>query len=257
MTPGAINSTERDLLFSQALRQHAHCLDLTELMSVGYWSFGQGVRRAHENRFFWDLSSTGFNPFGLNHPVVLRTLPNDTYEHEQNFGKDIIALIPALADWRWTLIGSDHPLLKIQDSTFLQETSVLSSPLGWNGLEKINQLRSWSVQVSPNTYFFASRDNLPSEHVKDPASNAWIKLFLTLDILGPEGRLADVREQLHSHFPNSRIIGTQVVLSHSSPASLLAKGLKVDILSSDQIRLCFPISFLNSDLEGVKSLLAR
>ncbi len=257
MTPGAINSADRDQLFSQALRHHAHSLDLLDLMPVGAWTFGQGVRRAHANRFFWDLSSTNFNPFGLHHPVVLRATGDQTSVSAEEFEKGIIALIPGLEDWRWTLVSADHPILKIKDSSFLLENSLLKSPLGWSGLEKINQLKSWAVQISESTYFYASTSELPLEVVRDPTAIAWLKLFFTSDILGPDGRLAQVREQLHIKFPSAKIIGTQLLLSHSSPSSLQERGLNVDILSSGQVRLCFPLSYLISDLEGVKSLLAQ
>ncbi len=257
MTPGAINSADRDQLFSQALRQHAHSLDLTDLMPVGEWSFGQGVRRAHGNRFFWDLSSTAFNPFGLHHPVVLRATADENSPSAHEFGRDIVALISGLASWRWTLISADHPILQVEDESFFLENSLLKSPLGWSGLEKINQLKSWAVQISESTYFYASTSELPLEVVRDPTAIAWLKLFFTSDILGPDGRLAQVREQLHSKFPSAKIIGTQLLLSHSSPSSLQERGLNVDILSSGQVRLCFPLSYLNSDLEGVKSLLAQ
>ncbi|MFN9109374.1 MAG: hypothetical protein ACK5XN_04800 [Bacteroidota bacterium] len=257
MTPGAINSADRDQLFSQALRQHAHSLDLTDLMPVGKWTFGQGVRRAHGNRFFWDLSSTAFNPFGLHHPVVLRLTEDESSISAREFGRDIVSLIPGLATWRWTLISAENPILRTQDTSFFLENSLLKSPLGWSGLEKVNQLKNWAVKISESTYFYASNCELPAEIVRDATAIAWLKLFFTSDILGPEGRLAQVREQLHSKFSSAKIIGTQILLSHSSPGSLQERGLNLDILTSDQIRLCFPLSYLNSDLEGVKALLAQ
>ena len=73
MTLGVIKSAaaDRDNVFSQALRTHAKSLDLTTTMPVGAWSFGQGIRKAHEERFFWELSSSQFSPLGLHHPLSL------------------------------------------------------------------------------------------------------------------------------------------------------------------------------------------
>ena len=116
MTLGVIESAaaDRDNLFSQALRTHAKALDLTTTMPVGAWSFGQGIRKAHKDNFFWELSSSQFSPLGLNHPTALMSTDDLTSAPvaPQVFAKDLVNAFPQLADWTWTLLHAEHTWLK-------------------------------------------------------------------------------------------------------------------------------------------------
>lgn len=271
MTLGAIRSAEadRDNVFSQALRTHAKSLELKTTMPVGEWNYGQGIRKALEQRFFWELSSKNFSPLGLHHPTALVMIdrPVSNTEAPQSFSPDLLKVFPQLADWKWTLVKRDHPWMK-RDWTltsawtkssgpWLFETdATLKSALGWQGLEEVSQLKGWAVQLNSDVCWVASPSELPLDGLDVSNERALLRLFLSADALGPQGRMQELRLRLLQRFPSATIQGLNVQLNSFSSKEMALKGLSCDEVDEKKIGLCFPLSFLVEDLAGVVQLLS-
>jgi hypothetical protein len=271
MTLGVIKSAaaDRDNDFSQALRTHAKSLDLATTMPVGTWSFGQGIRKAHGERFFWELSSAEFSPLGLHHPLALVSTDvlTATPMAPQTFTQDLLNVFPQLANWTWSLLSSDHAWLKRDwtvscawqkyDGAWLkEEDATLKDSLGWQGFSVLPHLAGWAVKLSASTYWVASPAALPLDGLAASAERAQLRLFLSSDALGPDGRLQEWRRRLLSTFPAAQVTGLNVRIADKSVVELAHRGLSCDDLGGKSIGLCFPLSFLKEDLAGVGKLLS-
>ncbi len=266
MTLGVIKSAaaDRDYVFSQALRTHAKSLDLATTMPVGRWTFGQGIRRAHEERFFWELSSSEFSPLGLHHPTALVStgeLPH-TPAAPQTFPKDLLNAFPQLDNWTWTLLSADHAWLKREwtvssawkksnGAWLMEEDATLKDSLGWQGFSVLPHLTCWAVKLSASTYWVASPATLPQDGLAASIERAQLRLFLSSDVLGPEGRLQELRRLIIATFPTAQVTGLNVRISDQSAIELAQRGVSCDDLGGKSIGLCFPLSFLKEDLAGV------
>lgn len=271
MTLGAIRSAEadRDNVFSQALRTHAKSLELKTTMPVGEWNYGQGIRKALGQEFFWELSSKNFSPLGLHHPTALVTIdrPASNTEAPQSFSPDFLKAFPQLADWKWTLLSLSHPWMKrdwartsawkkSSGPWLFEEDATLKGALGWQGLEEVSQLKGWAVQLNADLCWVASPSELPNDGRDASTERAQLRLFLSVDALGPQGRLQELRLKLLASFPGSTIQGLNVQLNSFTSQTLARKGLSCDDLGENKIGLCFPLSFLEEDLAGVVQLLS-
>ncbi len=271
MTLGAIRSAEadRDNVFSQALRTHAKSLELVTTMPVGEWNYGQGIRKALGQQFFWELSSSNFSPLGLHHPTALVTIdrPVSNSEAPQSFSPDLLKVFPQLADWKWTLVNRDHPWMKRQwthtsawkksSGDWLFETdATFKGALGWQGLEEVSQLKGWAVQLNSGLCWVASLSELPLDGLDAVNERAQLRLLLSADALGPQGRMQELRLKLLTSFPGSTIQGLNVQLTSFSYQSMALNGLSCDEIDEKKIGLCFPLSFLEEDLAGVVQLLS-
>lgn len=270
MTLGVIRSAEadRDNVYSQALRTHAKSLELDATMPVGEWTYGQGIRKAHGNHFFWELSSKNFSPLGLHHPTALVAIdvPVVNQEAPQSFAVDLLKAFPQLADWKWTIVKGDHAWMKREwthssawkkkSGPWLFETdATLKGALGWQGLEEITQLKGWAVQLNSELCWIASNSDLPLDGMAAPTERAQLRVFLSADALGPHGRMQELRHQVSSSFNAATIQGLNVELNAPSSEFFSAKGLSCDDIGGKKIGLCFPLSFLKEDLAGVAKLL--
>ena len=271
MTLGVIKSAaaDRDNVFSQALRTHAKSLDLTTTMPVGPWSFGQGIRKAHEESFFWELSSSQFSPLGLHHPTALVNTDELTAAPvaPQPFAKDLVSAFPQLTNWTWTLLNAEHAWLKREWSTssawkksegawLKEEDTTLKDSLGWQGFSVLPHLAGWAVKLHDSTYWVAAPSPLPQDGLAASTERAQLRLFLSSDALGPEGRLQEWRRQLMTTFPTAQVTGLNVRITNQSAVELAQRGLSCDDLGGKSIGLCFPLSFLKEDLAGVVKLLS-
>ena len=271
MTLGVIKSAaaDRDNVFSQALRTHAKSLDLTTTMPVGPWSYGQGIRKAHNESFFWELSSSQFSPLGLHHPTALVTTDELSFASvaPQPFPKDLLNVLPQLVDWTWTLLRADHTWLKREWSVssawqkytgpwLMEEDATLKDSLGWQGFSELPHLAGWAVKFSKDMYWVASPANLPQDGLAASLERAQLRLFLSSDALGPDGRLQEWRRQLMSTFSTEQVTGLNVRMANISAIELAQQGLSCDDLGRKNIGLCFPLSFLKEDLAGVVKLLS-
>jgi len=238
-------------------------------MPVGEWTYGQGIRKALGTHFFWELSSKNFSPLGLHHPTALVTvdLPAVNLEPPQSFSADLVKTYPQLTDWKWTIVKGDHAWLK-RDWTYssawkkasgawLFETdTTLKGALGWQGLEEITQLKGWAVQLDSELCWIASSFELPLDGMAAPSDRAQLRLFLSADALGPQGRLQELRLKLISSFPGATVQGLNVELNSPSSQVCALNGLSCDDIDGKKIGLCFPLSFLQEDLAGVAKLLS-
>lgn len=271
MTLGVIKSAsaDRDNLFSQALRMHAKSLDLNTTMPVGTWSFGQGIRKAQGESFFWELSSSQFSPLGLHHPTTLMLADESTDAPVESlaFAKDLTNGIPQLAQWTWTLLHADHPWLNRQWSIstawqkshgawLMEDDATLKDSLGWQGFSELSHLEGWAVKLSQNVYWVASPSALPQDGLAARSERALLRLFLSTDALGPQGRLQELRHLLQTTFPSALVTGLNVRIADLSALDLAPRGLSCDDIGDKGIGLCFPLSFLREDLAGVTKLLS-
>jgi hypothetical protein len=271
MTLGVIKSAaaDRDNVFSQALRTHAKSLDLATTMPVGTWTFGQGIRKARNESFFWELSSSEFSPLGLHHPTALVNTDELAAPPvaPQIFPSDLLNAFPQLANWTWTLLSADHAWLKREwtvssawkksDGPWLmEEDATLKDSLGWQGFSVLPHLAGWAVKLNSSTCWVASPATLPQDGLSASTQRAQLRLFLSTDALGPEGRLQEWRRLLISTFPEAQVTGLNVRLTDQSTVELAQRGLSCDDLGGKNIGLCFPLSFLKEDLAGVVKLLS-
>jgi hypothetical protein len=238
-------------------------------MPVGSWSYGQGIRKAQGESFFWELSSSQFSPLGLHHPTALvqSDALTTTSVAPQPFAKDLIVAFPQLADWTWTLLGAEHSWLQREwaissawkksfGSWLMEEDATLKDSLGWQGFSELPHLAGWAVKINADTHWVASPTSLPLDGLAASSERALLRLFLSSDALGPEGRLQEWRRHLIGTFQAAKIEGLNVRIEAQSRSELANQGLSCDDLGGNNIGLCFPLSFLKEDLSGVAKLLS-
>jgi hypothetical protein len=267
MTLGANRAAhaDHDNIFSRELRRHAGSLDLTSCAPVGDWNFGQGIRRAAEKSFFWELRAQHFLPLGLNHPIDLSVSSDPLALTPQSFSADVIALFPVLKDWTWSILPSDHEWLKKTwvDATAwkkaygenLREDATFKAATGWLGFSVLERLKSWAIPMGEFTWV-ASNQSLPAGGLASEKMIRTLKILLSLDVLAPTGRLAELAQLIQSTFPQASLEGLNLQVKHAHP-TFSARGLAHDSPQPGVIGLCFPLSFLPEDLVGIEKLLTQ
>ncbi len=268
MTPGANGtvSTDQDHAFSQSLRTHAVCLDLQHTMPVGAWTFGQGIRRAHGNQFFWELRSQNFQPLGLNHPITLR--PTNFKTEPQKFPATLSAFFPELATWQWSLVKAEHPWLQRAWQTAsawqlappttswsCELDATFKSEFGWQGFSLLKNLQGWAIHLTPEIVWIAAPTPLPDSQAECGAHWPVMQLLLQADVLSPTGRIQEVQQKLRSLFAPADIAGLNVRLETRHAAELSQRGLAGDSVPPSHLGLAFPLSFLPSELHEIAQLL--
>lgn len=268
MTLGAIapSHTERDKTFSERMIFHARSLGLTQRGAVGTWSCGQGVRRARETEYFWDLTLSNFSPVGINHPTMLAPIEVATWG-AHSFSTDLINLYPALATWQWTVISNKHSWLqnKTWDSVnawtlnsktdhLWEKDATLKTDKGWLGFAHLDRLTSWCVQIDKDTVWCASKIPLPVSDQTMLEKHQWFRPFLSADALGSDGRLAELVTLLSDVLRPDERQGLNFKFYNKNAAKLAELGLSCD--GMDNNILCyFPLSILHEDIQGLRSLL--
>lgn len=268
MTLGAIapSQTERDKTFSERLMFHARSLGLTQRGAVGTWICGQGVRRARETEYFWDLSLKNYSPLGFNHPTMLAPIEPQNWV-VNSFSADLISLYPVLASWQWTLVSHKHPWLQnknwdsasawqvITKSDNLWETdATLKTDKGWLGFAQLDRLNDWCIQIDAETVWCASKNSLPVSDLKMQEKHQWLRPFLTADAIGNNGRLAELITTLSDVLKPDERQGLNFKFYNKSAFKLAEQGLFCDS-SENTISCYFPLSILPEDIQGLRSLL--
>jgi hypothetical protein len=238
-----------DNSFSQQLRYHASSLDLKHIGPVGDWDFGQSIRRATGDSFFYDLSLSHFWPLGLNHPLALKSDFRDSTP--QIFKSDLVGQLPHLEKFKWVVL-SDKAYLDFKNAHPLTEkiNAAIDSLWGWKLLEA-KQTQAFSVKLADNSFWVCSIDPLQSSDLVK--HHAWLNLFLSTTIIGPQGRLAAVQDMLKKTFNQTELSGLNLNLTMDCER-LSAKGIKAQAQSPQESTLHFPVSVLKSDLEQVEQL---
>jgi hypothetical protein len=118
--------------------------------------------------------------------------------------------------------------------------------LGWQGLEEVSQLKGWTVQLNSDVCWVASPSELPLDGLDLSNERALLRLFLSADALGPQGRMQELRLRLLQSVQLNSFFSKEMAL----------KGLSCDEVDEKKIGLCFPLSFLEEDLAGVAQLLS-
>jgi len=266
MTLGANRAAhaDHDIIFSAELRRNAKSLELTEHMGVGEWDYGQGIRRAHGPKFFWEMRQQNFLPLGLHHPLVLAASKEKAMLAPQSFPAELLKLYPSLKEWQWSVLSLDHPWMKKVWSSStawknavgenLQEDATFKTQAGWQGFSQIGQIHNWSVVMSDGHAWVASSSALPESSGAPDAIVKSMRVLLSLDVLGPQGRIAELHMLLKSNFPHAQLEGLNLQIKHTD-VSLTSRGLAYDQLDNGMMGLCFPLSFLAEDLAGIKQLL--
>ncbi len=243
MTLGASESQQasRDELFSRKLFEHAVVGELQELMPVGAWTQAQGIRRGHTNRFFYDLRPDGFLPLGPNHPAALAASIDAAPLAAISFPADLVRLHPWLAGWHWTI----RPGTETGDTTLIYEH-------GWDFFSTA-RASAWSLPLGDGYEFVASPEALPAP--VHSMHHGWLRVFLTVDMLGPAGRLPETRKWLHAHIADGQWRGHvwRLQAAPQAVAALAAAGLAVGH-DGDALVLSFPTSFSPADALAVAAM---
>ena len=239
-----------DNSFSQKLRLHASSLDLNLIKSVGEWDFGQSIRRATGDTFFYDLSLSHFWPLGLNHPLSLGSESTDP--SPQSFRPELVERLPHLEKLKWVTLTKESFLdFKKTHPLSLKIGSDIDSIWGWKLLEE-KQPQSFCVEFSDASYWVCSTDPLPNSSLLK--HHSWLDLFLSTTILGAQGRLVAVQSMLKQVFNLSQISGLNLSVALSSDR-LDTRGIKVRAKSAHESSLHFPVSVLKSDVERIKQII--
>jgi hypothetical protein len=268
MTPGAItpSQTERDKTFSERIIFHARSLGLTQLGAVGNWLCGQGIRRARQNDYFWDLTLNNYSPLGIHHPTTLAPIEISSWG-VYSFSNDMHNLYPALETWQWTVISVKHSWL--QDKTWdrvsawelnrktdhLWETDpTLKTDKGWLGFSHLDRLTSWCVQIDSEAVWCASKISLPISDLTMQEKYQWLRPFLSADALANDGRLSELITLLSDVLKPDERNGLNFKFYNKSAEKLAEQGLSCDG-SKNNISCYFPLSILHEDIQGLRSLL--
>ncbi len=239
-----------DLYFSELLRQHASSLDLEALCPVGPWEYGQSIRRAKGDCFFFDLSLKNFYPLGLNHPLMLRPTISDPAP--KSFSEALKARLPGLESRKWVVLSENAYLrYKPNANEIKRKSFIIDSIWGLKELE-VDSADTFSVWLSDASVWVCSKDELPSSDIL--IHHNWMNLFFNPDVLGPEGRLVEVQKKIMTTFEVTSLDGLSLKLSGSSLALSLL-GLLVESVSDSEYMLHFPVSVLFSDIEKVHQMI--
>lgn len=268
MTLGAIapSHTERDKTFSERMIFHARSLGLTHRGAVGSWLCGQGIRRARETEFFWDLTLKNYSPLGINHPTMLAPIETALWK-TYSFANDLTTLYPALSGWQWSVISSKHDWLKNKNWDFAsawelsspsenlwEKDPTLKTDQGWLGFTHLDRMTHWCVQIDEDTVWCASKNSLPSSDLSMQEKHQWFRPFLSADALGSDGRLAELVTLLSDVLRPDERQGLNFKFYNKNAAKLAELGLSCD--GMDNNILCyFPLSILHEDIQGLRSLL--
>ncbi|MBY0517745.1 MAG: hypothetical protein K2P81_12615 [Bacteriovoracaceae bacterium] len=262
MTLGVTNSAQadRDIVFSQRLRLNAHSLELKSLMSASKdWDYGQGIRKAVGESYFWELSSEDFLPLGLNHPLFLKNLDTQTPVEivARHFPTFLNSKFLELKDWTWNLLASEQVNeLKITNNCF-EEDATIKCQNSWIGFTKLRDHDYWIVKINNELSWVASSKLLPLSTISSPEIRAVFNLFFTEDIMGEGGRVQELNSKLQALFPEFQVEGLNVFINGKSANDLSLKGISCDDLGDKEIRLCFPTSVLQADLEGIREIISQ
>lgn len=261
MTPAASHSPQvmPGGMLSQALDEHARCLDLSKLMPVGEWDHGQGLRRAKDQAFFFDLRAANFLPFGPNHPLEIAAKLGgslDTSPHA--FPPSLEKVMPGCSTWTWSVFHKDHKWLSRSwrtDGPWLFEDATLKCGAGWRGGSRLLGLQGWSVSLPNDLMFCASPSKLPV--TTSYSASAWLRLFFSEDILGPEGRLRSWQLWLAELCPWGTWEGMNLSFNArpGSRESLAKEGYAVDE-TDGLITAHFALSMWPEDVYTIISALA-
>lgn len=252
MTPAAT-------AFSNELMGHAACLELANLGPVGAWDYGQGIRRAKDQSFYYALSREDFSPFGTNHPLALRSrLLDPTRELKIHvFPVFLVTAFPVLQDWQWTIADTQ---LATSLPEALYENATLKCDNGWSGFTHVGQLTHWVVELGNGLSWWASRETpVPADHSTTALEQeALIDLFLSADILGPQGRLREWQDFM-KRYEWGQWSGLNFSIRTKAPVltaqqELAHAGLQVSI-EKDNLVSCFGLSMLADDVDRIMKTL--
>lgn len=258
MTPGANppSLTDWDTTFSERLTSHSRSLRLTTVAPVGPWTYGQGIRRANGDAFFWDLRATDFKPLGLNHPLELKA-PTRQDGPIYGFSDGLQKCFPRLAEFKWTLLPAQHSWIAAEagEACYTETDCTLKCDHGWLGFERLEHLSTWIVPLDAHTLWVASTNPLPQQALPSAQAHQWLHAFLSSDAIGATGRLRELAELLtHALHPTARS-GLVLTFHKRAPHDLPRRGLHCDIVGDEEIRLCFPLAVLSEDVSGLQKLL--
>lgn len=239
-----------DHSFSEQLRLHASSLDLESIGPVGDWEFGQSIRRAKDKSFFYDLSARHFYPLGLNHPLMIRSSITDPSPCA--ISSALVNKISGLAGFKWVVLSaSAYAQFKQGKQIVEHEAFTLHSLWGLREFEKITS-GTISVRLSDGYWWVLSSVELPNSDSLH--HHGWLNLFLSTDVLGPEGRLARVQKMIMSYFHLSQMEGLSF-RAKGSAAKLALIGIRADQISATEVELHFPVSVLQADIEKIHQLI--
>ena len=219
--------------------------------SVGDWSYGQGIRKASGDHFFYELREKYFFPLGLNHPVGLRTkwFHSDPLICTQYFPTHLCESFPILKDWSWCIRPKTNNKIS---SKWFKENSTLKNSFGWDGFNHLQAIEGWSVELNDD-YEWVASNSLIEPGQSTPAAFSFqeqIKVFLSEDVLGNQGRLKDWMEKL-SVFSWGEWKGLNFCFkTHCSLSELNNAGIAVDIINGE-IHAHFCLSMLPEDVENI------
>lgn len=246
MTPRAGESQQvpKKQSFSELLLLHAKVLELTQTSPVGEWTIGQGIRRGNDKSFFYDLRAHNHSPFGVNHPVALAALSHPEELKAQS--------LPQAPSSQWAVVEAHHPL--VAGLTHLGPDARLRFPSGWEGLAHSTDWSNWGVHLGEDLVFVCTKDDLGGVPQTAPARmhTALIKLLLSADVLGPQGRYQEWRTQLPRLTSQGRWEGLSF---YFSPARLSAveaqtalgqQGIAVDVVGTE-VNASFGLSMFLED----------
>lgn len=245
---------ENQNTFSTELLANAACLDLTQLGPVGDWNYGQGIRKAKDNHFFYELRAQYFFPLGINHPISLKSkwLQFDFLLTIQSFPSHFCESFPILREWNWCI----RPRTTTTNPHWFRENSTLKDPLGWDGFNRLKDIDGWIVDLNEEYEWVASSSSLgPS----GPSQQAFsfqeqIKVFLSEDVFGNQGRLKEWIQKL-SIYTWGKWEGLNFSFkTHASVEDLNNAGIAADIINGE-LRAHFCLSMLPEDVENIMRVL--
>lgn len=246
--------------FSTQLKRHAASMDLTQLMPVGKWSYGQGLRRAYDDRFYYELRHDQCGPFGLNHPLALRVryLAGEESIADHNFSESLVRRYPALKEWKWTV--APREFAPVSADTFYEDSTVKCSG-GWMGFSHLQNYSHWVVEWGGGMCWVASKRLLPSttSTVDALEIQALAKLFLSDDVCAPNGRVDYWCQHLMSYQSHGRWEGLNYYFSPVRPPSVTQDelgrlGFALDVVG-EELRASFALSMLETDVQSIMTAL--
>lgn len=247
---------EKQISFSNELMANAACLDLIKTGPVGEWSFGQGIRKAHSDHFFYELRKKKFSLLGINHPAAIRAkwFEARTVSTTQSFPLYLSTRYPTLKDWTWYIRSKTTH----NEDGWFREDCTLKSEFGWSGFRKLNLLQGWIVDLNNDFEWVASNKESTITDVS-PSSEAFyhqelIKIFLSEDVLGINGRLNNWINRV-STFDFGNWSGLNLSFpTKASEKELNQIGIAADIIDG-RLNAHFCLSMLSEDVENIMRVL--